>query len=387
MYAQTTTTNTDTIKDPSINHTNILDATSFAGATADIKLNACLAQIASTGGTCDARGFGKTTQIIAATVKIIGAQGNGYSSPAPLYALFSQNTVFEPASASTQMFQIGQGSHVDGLNVYTGNVRNYAQPAILFKEDSPKVSWFYLGVYLTNSSVYGTTGNGSPTTPAPAAGSACFAFVSDNSARAISFAHLLNDTCVDEYDGILISASGNGYVNSNNFNAITIYNTVYGIEMVTTGPSGASITANNFTGLNYQWGNLGSSGGPSIYAIYLHGAGNVSPIRENTFWGTSLWDVPSNRIAIDIAGDGTATRNVFQGLLNLDGTFNQLVDGNTANVFWDLNFQSISPFLIVRSTNKASLTVQAPSTTTLSVTSTGGSAVEYLNDGGGTFSN
>jgi len=59
------------------NLNSIIYADQQAGATADVKLNACFAALPANGGTCDARGFGATAQTIAATVNVGSNSGSG----------------------------------------------------------------------------------------------------------------------------------------------------------------------------------------------------------------------------------------------------------------------------------------------------------------------
>jgi hypothetical protein len=58
---------------------NIRYCDQFSGATADVKLNACIADLPSNGGVADARGFGATTVTIAATVEVGINTGTGKS--------------------------------------------------------------------------------------------------------------------------------------------------------------------------------------------------------------------------------------------------------------------------------------------------------------------
>lgn len=315
---------------------NVYKVENFPGATADAKLNACVTAIVS-GGICDARGFGATTQTIAATVSMgTGTSSNGYTAPYQKF-LFSPATTFVPSSAVVQMFQIGVGATVEGLHIYTGSVSAYAEPAILFTSSAP--SWFYLGSVLRDTVVLGTTATSG--VPAPTAGSACLALESSSNSTSVAFASIQNFACVGEYDGIVLSASGTGYVNTNYFAHLTLFAQVNAVELVTTGSSGASINGNVFNGLGIQWGNLGFA---QQYGIYQHGPGNSEPIRENTFEGVSIWDTPHGAVALEIA-DASSTRNYYQGLLNIDSTFNQIVDNSGSyggNWIQDLNWAMVS---------------------------------------------
>jgi hypothetical protein len=49
---------------------NVVYADTQVGVTADVKINACVAALPANGGTCDARGFGSTSQTVAAKVTV-----------------------------------------------------------------------------------------------------------------------------------------------------------------------------------------------------------------------------------------------------------------------------------------------------------------------------
>jgi hypothetical protein len=70
VYPTPTVSYPGAVSAPALN--GVLNAASYPGATADVKLNACLTA-ALPAGTCDIRGWGGTTQNIAATVTIPGA--------------------------------------------------------------------------------------------------------------------------------------------------------------------------------------------------------------------------------------------------------------------------------------------------------------------------
>lgn len=309
---------------------------SFAGATADAKLNAC-ARATLSGGVCDARGFGATTQTIAETVSIgSGASLNGYTAPYQKF-LFSPATTFVPSLAGVQMFRMGIGAAVEGLHIYTGGVSGYAEPAIRITGSNP--SWFHLGSVLKDTLVLGTTATSGA--PVPAEGSACLALQSSSDSTAVAFASIENFACVGEYDGVLLSASGNGYINTNYFAHVTLYSQINSVELATAGTHGASITGNVFSGLGIQWGNLGFT---QQYGIYQHGPGNIAPIRNNTYEGVSIWDAPDSATTVYLA-DGSSTRNYFEGYFNPGTAFTQIVDKSGprgSNWINDINWANIS---------------------------------------------
>jgi hypothetical protein len=307
----------------------MLNVLSFHGQTADLQINACLASIPA-GGVCDARAYGASRQVIAATVYVGNGQSpNGYTAPNQVL-LFSPATVFVPAAPNVQMFQLGIGARIDGLNIYTGDVPVYRKPAVLFSSRSP--SWFYLGAVLTNSRVFGTLAVSK--SPPPTQGSACLALESAIDSQAVAFSNVQNFSCVGEYDGILMSASGNGYVNSNSFSNVTIYGSVNNIEMTTSGSSGAGIQGNSFSNLQMEWGNLGIE---TQYNIYQHGSVPNS-ISNNSFHGLSLWDTPSDRNSIYLA-DSSSKSNWYDGYLVSNHHNGQVVDkSGNSNSFVDTNW-------------------------------------------------
>lgn len=79
-------------------------ADQFAGATADVQINAAIADLPSTGGVVDARGFGATNQTIAAPV-LVGSAGK------PVDLILNRNT----------QFLVTVVGAVDAIQVYTGS--------------------------------------------------------------------------------------------------------------------------------------------------------------------------------------------------------------------------------------------------------------------------
>jgi hypothetical protein len=86
----------------------VLQANTFPGVTADQEIRECLAAL-PTGGICDARGFGATTQTIYSPVIV------GIGDPLKQQTLIlDPATRFVPASASTQLFAIAEGGSISG---------------------------------------------------------------------------------------------------------------------------------------------------------------------------------------------------------------------------------------------------------------------------------
>lgn len=84
-------------------------AASQAGATADVKLNACISALPANGGTCDARGFGATSQTVAATVTV-------GTTTKTVTLLLDRTTNFNcTITNNTPCFKKGPGSAMVGM--------------------------------------------------------------------------------------------------------------------------------------------------------------------------------------------------------------------------------------------------------------------------------
>lgn len=80
----------------------------FAGATADVQINAAIAALPVNGGTVDCRGYGATSQTIAATVTV----GNGTDSKS-VTLLLDRTTLYTcTITNNTPCFQVGPGSGI-----------------------------------------------------------------------------------------------------------------------------------------------------------------------------------------------------------------------------------------------------------------------------------
>lgn len=80
----------------------------FAGATADVQINAAIANLPANGGTVDCRGYGATSQTIAATVNL-----NNGSDSQSITLLIDRTTLFTcTITNNTPCFQVGPGSGI-----------------------------------------------------------------------------------------------------------------------------------------------------------------------------------------------------------------------------------------------------------------------------------
>lgn len=103
----------------------IVHAEMKAGNTADAKITACLAAV-SGGGTCDATGFGATTQTMASTVTVNAGQR----------IIFDPVTKFQAGAVNTNLFVIEPGAQVKGFTFDCANFPAYA--GTLFQNDPTK---------------------------------------------------------------------------------------------------------------------------------------------------------------------------------------------------------------------------------------------------------
>lgn len=259
---------------------NIVNACTFTGATADVKLTAALTSI-STGGTVDARCFGNSTQTIAATVTI------GESVYQRI--LFDQATKFVPATSIT-MFSLGAFSHIQGLHIDTTGVAGYAATAI----NIPGPTFLQDQISLDDSIVVETT-------TTPSAGSACLTLQSASSASPVSFVQVHNFRCVGSQNGIYLTSSVSGYVTANYFSNISILNSTYGVNLNSTSTtSGSQVSGNTFTNLQEEASGM-------TYALYTQGPG---PVIGNHFNPMVVFDGPSPSCLLSGA---STQQNVIRG--------------------------------------------------------------------------
>lgn len=92
----------------------------YAGANGGAKINACIAALPATGGVCDARGFGATTQVISAAVSV-----GTLDKPVRLIMDTSQTRWNITATGGIDVFQIGEGSTLE----FVGNNFAYSTGA------------------------------------------------------------------------------------------------------------------------------------------------------------------------------------------------------------------------------------------------------------------
>jgi hypothetical protein len=249
------------------------------GATADVKLNACIKFLSPSGGTCDARGFGGTRQTVAATVSTPGAY--------TVSLLFDPATTYQPGNASLTMFVLGPNTFTSGLHIDTSNQPAYSGTAVS-TAGHINGNWALRDVTIHLSSTYGVgiSLNGSSVT------------------SNVVFARADNVMVFKGQAGLLLSATGRGYVNANTITNLTTQDSVHGVQIVVDGTQSVS--------RNYIQGNVEhfTLHGPSVDAVNIAVQGGGDSTNNNV--ALFAWDFPSNQV---VSVSGNACANLFTGNL------------------------------------------------------------------------
>jgi hypothetical protein len=272
----------------------IQHAEMFPGSTADVKIKACLAALPS-GGTCDARGFGATTQRIASTVMI----------PANTTLLADLATKFQPSSTGLTMFLILPNAHIDGVwvdmsnvatNTWSGNVFEFAG-----NFDNGQLA--YLSHFLITANYQGTGGNG--------------VLLSATTGNSVLFVNISHGSIFGTQSPVMLSATGTGTVNANQFDNITVtgaWGAGNGFVFYNTGTS--EIASNQFVNCNAE---MSASPG---YGVYMLGTGII---RGNTF-NVNIWDGTHSYYSVN----ASAIYNSFTGEFDAP-IIDPSTQGNTFN--------------------------------------------------------
>jgi hypothetical protein len=234
-----------------------------AGATVDAQFAACVAELPN-GGTCDARGYGATTQTITSTVLLGGSR-------LPFTFVFDPSTVFVPGSAGLTMFLLLPGASTSGviyantaaLSGFSGNVvawmnNTYSNQATFQSNDAQP----------TNFGGVTCAGQGLST------GTCVYLQARNGATEWIEFQKFGPINVSGMQYGVHAYATTNGYINSNHFAHIMCSNTVHCTTLETTYTNGSSfgnIIGNRFD-LVLPEGYNGYSA-IAVNGVWLHGTG------------------------------------------------------------------------------------------------------------------
>jgi hypothetical protein len=292
----------------------------FAGATADVKLQAAINSISA--GTIDARCFGNTNQTIAATVtwgwtaSVTG--GAAIDATSIKTIVFDPATTFTPSSNTTNMFWPGRAGIWKDLHIhlgplatsYAGNIVQYAadQYGNTFPSTSPSLKPGYDGdgLFIDDSAV-----NSLFTAIAivPGAGWAQF----------LHFNNIQNNA--GGLNTILMNTTSTGWINQNTFtNLVDACNggTHVGVSMIPngTGNSGANaqISGNLFDNFAAEY--QGGSGCKTWNIANQTSGDNKVYVDTNYFTHYAIWDASNLTQFVDqltASGSTNSFRNSVCG--------------------------------------------------------------------------
>jgi hypothetical protein len=263
----------------------------FDGSTADEQITNCLAAIPS-GGTCDATGYGATTQLLASQVTVGPEQT----------LLFDPSTVFQASYAALNAFNIRANARLSGLHFDCGNQPGYSGTIFTFADnygdgDNTTVE----NIRITCSGV--TTGTAA-------------LFSASGPSQSIAFVTTRNWRVFGLQNGHLLTASGNGWVNGNHFIDMEWSFTTTALHLTN---NNGQLYANICSSCDYQAGKT---------AWVFDGTSGPNDQASGNLWIGNIWDAVT-----PIAFTNTkAVRNLAIGFLN--GTIS---DPNSQNNWLDLS--------------------------------------------------
>jgi hypothetical protein len=278
----------------------------FSGATADVQLAACLAAVQA-GGICDARGYGATTQTIAATITV-----------GPKTTLqFDPSTLFMPAGASVNIFEFEPNSIIRGFTFHCGDV-SYA--ANVFQNDTTQIYTGGQHTELANITLDASC--------AHVAKGAALSLTSTAESTGVAFLNVHDWRTNGLGAGLYMTVSATGFVNGNHFVNMQWSSSPVGWHI--TG-AGGSVVGNICSPCSYEQNGSGTNG------VLIDGVGGA--VQNNLFIG-DIWDTP---VAVKITHT-TAALNMFIGGY-FDGT---VLDVNHLNSFMAEGSASSQPTAVLQ---------------------------------------
>lgn len=264
-----------------------------AGATADVQLTNCNTALPS-GGICDARGYGATTQSFAAQ----------WTAKTGVRYLFDPNTIFQAASSALNPVVVKTNSQIDGLHFDCGNQPTYSGNVFTFNDnyrDGNRTAVEH--IQITCSGV--TTGTAA-------------LLASSGTTQPIVWVRLSHWRQFGLLNQVLLTATGNGFVNDNHFS-----------DMQMTGGGGTSVqmhytTNNGQLNANQCIQCSFESASATDLAELFDGTTGANDQASNNLYIGDGWD--TTVAAINYSGNSKATKNQAIGFFN-----NGISDTNLAN--------------------------------------------------------
>ena len=272
--------NTHTGTETFANINKVVYADQQAGATADVQISNCIAALSS-GGICDATGYGATTQTIAATVTI----------PANVKLRGTLATTFVPSSAAIQMFTVKAGATLEWIHADVSSVAPYTSGVILLDDNYRDTTKTVVQHILCVDT--GSIGS---------AGSCLSVTATNSSTQSVGFVVLNDFHAYGFYTPYSFSTSGTGWINSNFF---TNLHSSYGEYSYVLNATGGAISGNHFL-LSAQCCSASTS-----YGVYAEGTAQVG---GNDF-NLTMNDFTAPNVPI-VANTATVQYNDFHGLWN-----------------------------------------------------------------------
>lgn len=268
----------------------------FAGATADAQITACITALPA-GGIADASGFGASTQLLAAQVNV----------PAGVTLLFDPNTKFQASSSSLNPFLVKANSHIKGLHFDCGNQPSYAGTIFTFNDTyraqtADTTNQTTEDIFITCAGVSGGT---------------AAALTSANAGQVVSFLEFRHWRQNGLLNQILMTPSGNGFIAGNTF-----------ADLQMTAGSASSIQWHMTQGGGQIHGNIcnyctfeaGSFGGSQGWVV--DGTNGGSDLNYGNIYFGTIYDT-TNAITWN---NSIASRNLAWG--RFDGTITDSFAGN-----------------------------------------------------------
>lgn len=256
------------------------------GATADVQISNCYAALPATGGTCDATGYGATTQTLAANVT--------FSATKPVELIFDKATTLSVSGTGTTPFTIAEGTSIS--NATFSLPASYAVPVItntgnIGANQNSKTR-------LTNITCTGTD---------TTAGGGCVGL-----SVSTGFIDALTVTNVQVFKlsfGLKISVTGSGFINGNTFNGgwCSLTTNCHQITNTSTG----QISLNTFISWYEE---MSTTTGQQYISGSCTGSG---PMNNNRWFDAKIFDPPGGNPTIMTMPSACAGRWTVEGFLNL----------------------------------------------------------------------
>lgn len=232
----------------------------FAGATADVQIAACIAALPS-GGIADATGYGATTQSLAAQVTV----------PTGITLIVDPNTKLQAASSTLNPFVVKVNAHVRGVHFDCGNQPSYSGNLFTFNDaytDGNDTS--VDDVHITCSGV--------------ATGTAAL-FSSASPAQPITWIRLNHWRQFGLQQQVLLTASGNGFVNDNHFLDMQMTRGGTASQQLHYTTAGGQIQANQCLQCSFEGQSVNTDSG-----VVFDGTSGVNDANNNNLYVGDIWD-------------------------------------------------------------------------------------------------